>query len=115
MANSVQLDVSSFSSNKAELVSNQNYLLNPSQNKTTANVSTMAPSSSPEPDEADNDDKNVGKISVDSITLSSNVVAEYDITPKHHIRTPIIEETESGVEAELLRSRGNILSSSFNR
>ena len=30
----------------------------------------------------------------------------YDLTPKHHIRSPIIEETESSIEAELMRSRG---------
>ena len=28
-----------------------------------------------------------------------------DLTPKHQIKTPIIEETESVLEAELLRSR----------
>ena len=27
---------------------------------------------------------------------------EQDLTPKHYIRTPILEETESNMEAELL-------------
>ena len=47
-------------------------------------------------------------------SMSTNTNFPFDLTPKHHIRSPIIEETESGVEAELLRSRGNVLSSSFN-
>ena len=55
------------------------------------------------------------KTAVDGTGLSSNDVNQYDLTPKHHIRSPILEETESGVEAELLRSRGHLLSSSFNR
>ena len=29
----------------------------------------------------------------------------FDLTPKHAINTPIIEETESNLEAEILRSR----------
>ena len=65
----------------------------------------MAPSNSP--DEENHADGQV-LISNDSTNFP------YDLTPKHHIRSPIIEETESGVEAELLRSRGNLLSSSFN-
>ena len=79
----------------------------PNQSKqSTADVSTMAPSNSPE--EGSHADEEV-VISNDDLTHFP-----YDLTPKHHIRSPIIEETESGVEAELLRSRGNLLSSSFN-
>ena len=33
---------------------------------------------------------------------------DYDLTPKHYIQTPILEETESSVEAELMRSRSNL-------
>ena len=40
-----------------------------------------------------------------SITSAPEVLLrEEDLTPKHYIRSPIIEETESNVEAEL-RSR----------
>ena len=66
----------------------------------------MAPSNSP--DEENHADGQVLISNDDSTNFP------YDLTPKHHIRSPIIEETESGVEAELLRSRGNLLSSSFN-
>ena len=66
----------------------------------------MAPSNSA--DEGNHADEQV----LISNDVSTNL--SYDLTPKHHIRSPIIEETESGVEAELLRSRGNLLSSSFN-
>ena len=74
--------------------------------QSTAEVSTMAPSNSP--DERNYADKQV------LISNDESTNFPYDLTPKHHIRSPIIEETESGVEAELLRSRGNLLSSSFN-
>ena len=43
----------------------------------------------------------------DSDTLT-NTVADtdnLDLTPKHKINTPILEETESTLEAEVLRSR----------
>ena len=65
----------------------------------------MAPSNSP--DEENHADEQV-------LISNDDPNFPYDLTPKHHIRSPIIEETESGVEAELLRSRGNLLSSSFN-
>ena len=55
---------------------------------TGADASTMAPDHS-----APTDDE-------------EPVNAGFDLTPKHHIRSPIIEETESSIEAELLRSRG---------
>ena len=32
-------------------------------------------------------------------------VQNANLTPKHKIRTPILEETESGLEAERLKSR----------
>ena len=73
----------------------------------------MAPSNSPVLDEETNnasEDTNNNNVS----SMSTNTNFPFDLTPKHHIRSPIIEETESGVEAELLRSRGNVLSSSFN-
>ena len=61
---------------------------NTTPTKTTSSVATMAPSVTP-PDAQPDDDE------------------DYDLTPKHHIRSPIIEETESSVEAELMRSRAN--------
>ena len=73
----------------------------------------MAPSNSPVLDEETNtasEDTTNNNVS----SMSTNTNFPFDLTPKHHIRSPIIEETESGVEAELLRSRGNVLSSSFN-
>ena len=85
-------------------------------NHLTANVSTMAPSSPPElNEEFDGNVAHARKRSFDGSPTDHHAASDYDLTPKHHIRSPIIEETESGVEAELLRSRGNLLSSSFNR
>ena len=55
-----------------------------------ADASTMAPDKSAAPTPPDDESLNAG----------------FDLTPKHHIRSPIIEETESSIEAELLRSRG---------
>ena len=73
----------------------------------------MAPSNSPLQDEMINNA--TGDIANNNVSsMSTNTNFPFDLTPKHHIRSPIIEETESGVEAELLRSRGNVLSSSFN-
>ena len=73
----------------------------------------MAPSNSPAlGEETNNASEDTTNNNVSS--MSTNTSFPFDLTPKHHIRSPIIEETESGVEAELLRSRGNVLSSSFN-
>ena len=87
--------------------------VNNTQKHSTSDVSTMAPSYSPDQDEGTNNRKD-DNTNDDVPNISSNNNFPFDLTPKHHIRSPIIEETESGVEAELLRSRGNILSSSFN-
>ena len=98
-----------------ELSSGQKYIVDKKQS--TSDVSTMAPSYSPDPEENRNAEENDGSIintNNDAQNITSNGNFPYDLTPKHHIRSPIIEETESGVEAELLRSRGNVLSSSFN-
>ena len=84
--------------------------------QSTSDVSTMTPSYSPGPDKNINVGEKDAHTTRDAATnFSSNDPVPYDLTPKHHIRSPIIEETESGVEAELLRSRGNLLSSSLNR
>ena len=99
-----------------ELSAGQKYIVD-KKKSTTSDVSTMAPSYSPGPDESHNLDEKDGSINNtnnDTQNIMSNGNFPYDLTPKHHIRSPIIEETESGVEAELLRSRGNVLSSSFN-
>ena len=98
-----------------ELSSGQKYIIDKKQS--TSDVSTMVPSYSPDPEENRNVDENDGSINntnIDAKNIALNGNFPYDLTPKHHIRSPIIEETESGVEAELLRSRGNLLSSSFN-
>ena len=82
--------------------------------QSTSDVATMAPSHSPDQEETKSAvDTNILTYN-DSTNLPQNGTFPYDLTPKHHIRSPIIEETESGVEAEGLRSRGNLLSSSFN-
>ena len=73
----------------------------------------MAPSNSPVLDEEANN-ASEDTTNKNASNMSTNTSFPFDLTPKHHIRSPIIEETESGVEAELLRSRGNVLSSSFN-
>ena len=74
----------------------------------------MAPSYSPDIEENNKAIENDSGNNSGVPSIPSNGPFPYDLTPKHHIRSPIIEETESGVEAELLRSRGNVLSSSFN-
>ena len=89
-----------------ESLAGKKYVIPNHSKQSTADVSTMAPSNSP--DEGNHADEQVPISNDDSTNFP------YDLTPKHHIRSPIIEETESGVEAELLRSRGNLLSSSFN-
>ena len=37
-----------------------------------------------------------------TISAPEVLMHEQDLTPKHYIRTPILEETESNMEAELL-------------
>merc|ERR1719295_1657472 len=39
-------------------------------------------------------------------TMAPDECLALDLTPKHHIRSPIIEETESSMEEELTRPRG---------
>ena len=41
----------------------------------------------------------------DTLTNTAPDTDNVDLTPKHKIRTPILEETESTLEAEVLRSR----------
>ena len=97
-----------------EISAGQKYIVDNRPKQSTSDVSTMAPSYSPDPEENNNADENNGSINNTNNEVPSIGNFPYDLTPKHHIRSPIIEETESGVEAELLRSRGNLLSSSFN-
>ena len=42
----------------------------------------------------------------DVATMAPDECLALDLTPKHHIRSPIIEETESSMEEELTRPRG---------
>ena len=39
------------------------------------------------------------------VPMGVSVGVGVDLTPKHQINTPIIEETDSVLEAEILRSR----------
>ena len=97
-----------------EISAAQKYIVGNHLKQSTSDVSTMAPSYSPDQGENESADEQNIASNHDSTNLTSNETFPYDLTPKHHIRSPIIEETESGVEAEGLRSRGNLLSSSFN-
>ena len=78
------------------------------------NSTSVGTSYSPIQDDMINNEKDDMANNNNVSSMSKNTNFPFDLTPKHHIRSPIIEETESGVEAELLRSRGNVLSSSFN-
>ena len=66
-----------------------------------------------------NENKNVDEKDAytanDATNLSSNGTVSLDLSPKHHIRSPIIEEIESGIEPELLVSRLNFLDTSATR